>query len=300
MYLPHEIRNAQILIAVKTYPLPSNKYNELVCTAGFLPNGKWIRLYPIPFRALPYDEQYQKYHWITLSIIRNTKDFRPESYRSLIGSEDIQLGERLGTENNWEKRKEYALTEVFTSMNELIQRAKSEERKSLATLKPREIVDFIIEPTEREWKPQWRDHLLQFNLFDLNAQGEGKARQVLPKLPYKYFYRFLTEGDQRPRTIMIEDWELGALFWKMYYKYGRDEDHANRLVKQKFFDEFCNKKDLYFFVGTTQQYHLIARNPFVIIGVFYPLKLTSPSATKKSKAALHENGNISQLPLFDL
>ena len=61
MYLPHEIRDAQVLITVKTYPLPSSKYEELVCTAGFLPDGKWIRLYPIPFRALPYQDQYQKY-----------------------------------------------------------------------------------------------------------------------------------------------------------------------------------------------------------------------------------------------
>jgi len=83
----------------------------------------------------------------------------------------------LDTENNWEKRKEYALHEVFTSMNSLIQRAKSDERKSLATLKPREILDFIIEPDEREWKPQWREHLLQYNLFDRHEARGGETTQ---------------------------------------------------------------------------------------------------------------------------
>lgn len=299
MYLPHEIRDAQVLITVKTYPLPSSKYEELVCTAGFLPDGKWIRLYPIPFRALPYQDQYKKYHWVTLSIVRNTKDFRPESYRPLVGIDDIRVGERLGTENNWEMRKKYALREVFTSMNSLIQRAKSDERKSLATLKPREILDFTIESDEREWKPQWRDHLLQYNLFDRNPQGEGKVRKILPKLPYKYSYKFLTEGDRQPRKIMIEDWELGALFWKSYYQH-RDEDYANQQVKKKFFYEFCTKNDLYFFLGTTQQYHLRSPSPFIIIGIFYPLKFASPIDHQKSVKILSKSESIIQPPLFDL
>ncbi|MPM62092.1 hypothetical protein SDC9_108958 [bioreactor metagenome] len=42
----------KVLIAVKTYPTLSEKYDELVCTAGFLEDGSWIRLYPIPFRKL--------------------------------------------------------------------------------------------------------------------------------------------------------------------------------------------------------------------------------------------------------
>ena len=53
---------AQVLISVKTCPLPSNKYDELVYTAGFLPDGQWIRLYPIPFRKLSYEVQFNKYY----------------------------------------------------------------------------------------------------------------------------------------------------------------------------------------------------------------------------------------------
>ena len=45
------------------------------------------------------------------------------------------------------------------------------------------------------------------------------------------------------------------------------------MVKQKYLEEFA-EKDLYLFVGTTKQYHNIAPNPFVIIGVFYPPNLT--------------------------
>ena len=32
----------KVLITVKTYPAISKKYEELVCTAGFLEDGSWI------------------------------------------------------------------------------------------------------------------------------------------------------------------------------------------------------------------------------------------------------------------
>lgn len=59
MYLPDEIPSARVLITVKTYPNPSVKYDELVCNAGFIESGEWIRIYPIKFRQLPYDQQYK-------------------------------------------------------------------------------------------------------------------------------------------------------------------------------------------------------------------------------------------------
>lgn len=70
-----------ILIAVKTYPTLSETYDELVCTAGFLEDGSWIRVYPVPYRKLEYADQYEKWQWITIDVVKNTKDFRKESYR---------------------------------------------------------------------------------------------------------------------------------------------------------------------------------------------------------------------------
>ena len=71
---------------------------------------------------------------------------------------------------------------------------------------------------------------------------------------------------------MIEDWEIGALFWNCMTKTDGDEESANQLVKRKYFDQFVSEKDIYFFVGTTQRFHNVAPNPFVIVGVFYPKK----------------------------
>lgn len=270
MYLPDEIPGAKILITVKTYPQPSSKYDELVCTAGFL-DGKWIRLYPVPFRALPYKDQYSKYHWVTLDLVRNHSDFRIESYRPKHGIDGIQVGEQVDTKKDWLERKRYALQEVFTSMDKLIDLAHSEKR-SLGVLKPSQITKFVIEKQEREWKKEWRDQLLQYSLFDLDEKGEGKQRSVIRKLPFKYSYEFLSEGDNKTRTLMIEDWEIGALYWNCLKQCGGNETAANQLVKAKYFDDFCFQKDLYFFMGTTKIHHF-KPHPFIIVGVFYPPKL---------------------------
>jgi hypothetical protein len=276
-YLPNELPNAKVLITVKTYPLPSRSYTELVCTAGLLNGEKWIRMYPIPFRFLQ-DEQkkYPKYSWIELNLVRKTDDFRPESYSPKLGvDEPIKVVQQIGTDNDWAARRSYILKEVFTSMNELIALAKDpSQRKSLATLKPSRIVDFVIEEDEREWKKEWQDQLKQLNMFEMPTKSGNK--NLVKKLPYKFSYRFFSEGDKEPRKMMIEDWEIGALFWNCLYQQDGDEHAALELVREKYFEQFI-EKDLYLFVGTTKQYHNVAPNPFVIIGVFYPPKTSQLS-----------------------
>jgi hypothetical protein len=272
MTVAEEISNAQVLITVKTYPLPSSTYGELVCTAGLLAGEKWIRIYPIPFRFLQDEHRYPKYGWVELDLIKNTKDFRPESYRPRLGvDETIRVNNKLGTHNAWAARRSYALKEVFTSMGDVIALAKGPTKKSLATLKPKQIVDFVIEDDEREWKQDWLDKLKQMHLFEPVRSGEAQGK-VIRKLPYKFSYRFLSDGDKEPRQMMIEDWEIGALFWNCLARTDGDEVAAKRLVRKKYLEDFAANKDLHLFVGTTLRFHNVAPNPFVIIGVFYPPK----------------------------
>lgn len=271
MYLPHELPKSQVLITVKTYPSPSGKYGELVCTAGIMNDGKWIRIYPIPFRMLSDDHKYRKYSVIELDLIRNDSDFRLESYRPVKGpDENIKVIRWLDTASQWQARKDYVLREVFTSMDDLIKLAKGTSQKSLATLKPAELIDFVIEEDEREWKDKWLFQAKQGNIFEVNSKGDYEPRDLIKKLPYKYSYRFLSKGDIKPRVLQIQDWEIGSLFWNCLQQTEGDEAAANKLVKKKYFNEFITKKDLYLFLGTTRQFHNISPDPFIIIGVFYP------------------------------
>ncbi|MFO7915305.1 MAG: hypothetical protein R6U43_06400 [Candidatus Krumholzibacteriales bacterium] len=184
---------------MKAYPQPSERYEELVCTAGLLNGTCWIRIYPVPFRFLQDNSKFPKYSWIKLDLQKNTSDFRPESYRPELGvDEKIKIIDKIGTENNWALRKQYVLREVFHSMNDLIGHAKNPElNKSLAVVKPERIIDFKVAETQRDWKEKWRKLWKQTSIFDLDPFGNIKERELIPKLPYEYRYQFLTRWSAR-------------------------------------------------------------------------------------------------------
>lgn len=267
----------RVLIAVKTYPTLSSKYDELVCTAGFLEDGRWIRIYPIPFRKLEYDKQYSKYDWIDVDLEKNTSDFRLESHKPKSIETAFNIVDHLGTEDSWRLRKEIVLKNIHTNMTELIAQAKDTKKyTSLAVFKPKEILDFKIEKVDREWDKKKLDILKakaqQLNLF----QNSDNPFEVVQKLPYKFSYKF-TSDDGIERTMMIEDWEIGQLYWNCLKRHEDNEAKACEDVKKKYFDDFAKTKDLYLFLGTTREFHLIAPNPFVIIGTFHPKKVTQTS-----------------------
>jgi len=268
--LPDDIASAKVLLLVKTYPLPSSKYGELVCTAGLLDGTDWVRIYPIPLAVLTDDNAYPKYSWLVLDLTRNATDFRPESYRPRRGlDEPMTSSGRIGTGNCWAARRAIVLSDVHGSMADLIALAKGPSRRSLATLKPKEVTAFRVRSVDREWKEKWLAQSRQGRLFEIGAEGRQRHRPAVRKLPFEYYYEFTTEGDDGPREMKIEDWEIGALFWNCLDR-TRSEDEANDLVRRRYYDDFVTQKDLHFFVGTTKQYHNIAPNPFTIIGVFYP------------------------------
>lgn len=261
----------KVLICVKTYPTLSEKYDELVCTAGVREDGSWIRIYPVPFRKLNYDKQYSKWQWIELDLNRNTKDLRPESYRPNLDY-PISLLEKVNTSKNWAERRKLVLRDVKTNMAELIAEAKDPKRRtSLAILKPSRVIDFIWEPTEREWDKTKMEsvkaHQEQLDLFE--QEDVATIFKVVQKIPYKFSYVFETEDGIR-RTMMIEDWEVGMLYLNSLKAAEGDETIACRKVKERYFDDFVFNKDLYFFLGTTLEFHNISPNPFIIIGTFYP------------------------------
>ncbi len=257
----------KVLIAVKTYPTFSKSYDELVCTAGFREDGTFIRIYPIPYRKLDYDQRYKKYEWIALDLEKNTSDFRPESFKP-VDIDTITNLEFIDTDKGtWERRKEICLKNVYDDMSLLIEEAKDRNIcRSLAVFKPGKILEFIIEDDEKEWKKEEEIRIRrnQLDLFRRNTSFE-----IVKKLPYKFSYKFRDKND-RESKLMIADWEVGQLFWNCLEKHG-SEEKACADVKKQYYDVFA-EKDIYFFLGTTKAFHYPSKNPFMIIGVFYPKK----------------------------
>ena len=148
----------KVLITVTTYPQPSRSHDELVCTAGLLENGEWIRIYPVPLSFL-IDLKGQgqvnnvKYTWFELELKKRTDDFRPESHSlQYYDFRDLKLFEQIDTKGNWYRRKEYVLKKVYTNMARLIADSKPPTNISLATFKPTDILRLEWEEDSRDWK----------------------------------------------------------------------------------------------------------------------------------------------------
>jgi len=260
----------RVLITVKTYPTLSGKYIELVCNAGIREDGSWIRIYPVPYRLLEDKDKYKKWQWIELDLTKNEGDMRPESYRPTDIDSGIEITGEIDTKGNWGERKKWVLKNVYYNMENLIDDCYA-NGTSLATVKPQKIIDFVCKPCASEWDhkklEQAYSKAKQGNLFDENAVRQ--SFRIVKKLPYEFSYKFITE-DGKERTLMIEDWEIGTLYWNCYNKY-KDEEKAREKVKEKYFEEMAKKRDLYLFVGTTLTFQKKrALNPFIIIGTFYP------------------------------
>lgn len=264
----------KVLLAVTTYPLPSRSYDELVCTAGVLENGDWIRIYPVPLSFLldlkgSGKVNNVKYTWIELELNKRSDDFRPESFSPLhYDFRDLTIHNRIETEGNWQLRKDVCLKKVYTNLTQLIEDSKSPSNVSLASFKPTEITGFEIEEDDREWKDEWKEIRKQGDLF----ATEKTPEILIPKLPYKFYYRF-TDDSGKSSRLMIEDWEIGALYWNCLRSADGDEKIALEKVREQYGSNFIKNKDIYLFLGTTREWHMRrAKNPFVIIGVFYPKK----------------------------
>ena len=196
----------KVLIAVKTYPAISVKYDELVCTAGFLEDGTWIRIFPIQFRKKSFGEQYKKYDWIEIDLVKNTSDFRNESYRPVSYDTEIKILEHVDTKSNWLLRKEIVFkNKIYYDIDELIAEAKDRDTMtSLAVFKPTEIIDFTIEEVERDWDKKKLEKLKQERSSNLFAQEDEDLFEVVRKLPYKFSY-ILRDSKGKQSKMMIED-----------------------------------------------------------------------------------------------
>ena len=258
----------RVLITVKTYPTLSRKYGETVCTAGVREDGSWVRIYPVPFRRLDETEQYRKFDWLECDLSKSRSDPRPET-RHPVNMAELQPVGHMDTRDKWRERRRLLLqtATVHLRLQPLIAGAKA-NTLSLAVFRPTKITGFVWEEESRDWDPakvaEIRTQTHQGELF-----AEETWRQtfkLIPKLPYSFSYRF-EDATGQASEMQVLDWETGALFWNCLRSSGGTEAVALEKVRAKYLGEFT-KRNLHFFLGTTQQFHFVAPNPWVIIGVF--------------------------------
>lgn len=257
--MPDPEEKKEILIVVRTYPTPAKQGVEVSCTAGITRDGKWIRLYPVPYRFLEDDQRFHKYQWIEVSVRKATSDARPESYK--IAEESIKvLSNPLSTEREWSARKEF-VTPLLSHCLCCLKRERDRNGfPTLGVFKPKTIHRLIIDEDESEWSAEQLDALRQRDLFDKAQKAE------LEKVPHQFQYEFECDHeDCTSHKITCTDWEMGQAWRRWRNQYGSDWESKFR---QKFEDEMLNKSDTHFFVGTIHGHP----HTWIIIGLFYPPK----------------------------
>lgn len=248
-------KQINIFVTVKTYPTPSLKYKETVCTAGFTDSGEFIRLYPIPFRYISEYQQYKKYQWISAEVIKKADDPRPESFSPFKGSIE-PLGPPIDTKNNWRKRKDIVLRHPVRTTCFL--KSTQKDQCSLGIIKPKHIIDFVYKRGKTQWTGRAEEARRKMWL-------DGPLKE-LAKIPYKFYIQYTCQEHNCPRhKMMIEDWETCRLYLRLAEQH--EEKEALSKVKQKYMEEILSpKKDVHFYLGRTV-------GPFfewLIIGVFNP------------------------------
>jgi hypothetical protein len=276
-FIDNQEKVVSLLILVKTYPVISKTYQEVVCTAGVDECGNWHRIFPIPYRYLNNDEKFRKYDIIKIKIKKAelATDRRKESYK-ILDFNNIDIIKNLGTENNWQERKDFlSKLSIYENKQEILDKNKNNEL-SLCRFKPKKIIDFIYEEVKREYSQDKIEGLVnntkQEKLFEGQHPLTIKEIKEIKKLPYKFSYKFIDNNDVES-TLMIEDWEIGALYWNLSKNY-KDEKIICDKVKSKYL-KYANQEEyaLELFLGTTKEHdgsYKKSKNPFIIVGIFTP------------------------------
>ncbi|MEU8268272.1 hypothetical protein AB0B89_14010 [Sphaerisporangium sp. NPDC049002] len=251
----------RVLITVKAAPNPSETYGETVCVAALRldpDNPGWIRLYPINYRDMDNNRRFRKYDVVTLEAKPSPNDPLAESWRPLADSFVVE--KHL---HGWPKRMAYLDEYIEGSMCDLIAAVRRHpSARSLAAIRPAEILDLIIKP-----HPGWTaveqrkidQYVRQLGLFESAPRTALQA----PRFKAWYLYRCQSSGCKTHHQG-IYDWELVAL---QRHLNAYDNEATKRAIREKFWDMMCEpERDTIFYVGNQQAHP----QSFIVLGVVYP------------------------------
>lgn len=247
-------QSIDLLITVKAYPALGRRVGEAVCVAGVRTDTgvpEWVRLFPVPFRDLPYGVQFRKYDIVRLNV-RPSADTRPESLDPEIGT--LEVIDHLDAGGIWPDRR--AVLDVLPVTTTCDLNRQDPIDTTLAWIRPREVTDFVIEERDPDRDPTYARQLLT------QAQGRLFGDQ-LEVIPFTFRYEYTCEapacGGHRQSII---DWETSQM-WRTL----RDRPNWRDLMRQKWLTEVCAPdRDVRFFMGNQHQHP----RSFLILGVWWP------------------------------
>lgn len=252
---------------VKAYPALSRTYGEVSCIAGveMTPNGpSWIRLYPVPFRALQDAQQFSKYQPISVQVETHSGDRRPETRRP--NRDSIQpVGPPIPSDGAWAKRRRFIEPLMAGSMCEILKRQRR-NGTSLGVFRPKRVIDLVIlranvKEEKRLIAQAWA---AQPSLLDeLSPDEKTHQLQELELIPWTFKYRYeCDEPHCKTHQQSIIDWEIAE-----YYRRVRADNDWRSKIRERWLDILCAAdRDTAFFVGNQHQHP----TAFLVLGVWWP------------------------------
>jgi hypothetical protein len=252
---------AQVLITVKTAPVPSTSLGDTVCVAGIRlteDGPEWIRLYPIPFRYLENDLRFKKYQMITLPVKPSHKDLRAESYNP--DRNKIEAGVIL---KPWKARHSHVmpLAEDWTMCRLYRDTLNKRPAPSLAAIRPRAITSLKISRHPgwtREEQAKLESHMNQGTLF---GNESDKKVLIAPRFRGTYWY-YCMEKDCRGHKQGMLDWEFTEF---QRHHVGQSDEVTNAAIQRRFLTEMCApERGPILFVGNQSKRH----HTFSVLGIY--------------------------------
>ena len=219
-----------IAVVIKAAPELGRRHGETVCVAGIDANGKWHRLYPVPFRDLNYKQRFNRWDIVRFRWRRPSDDNRIESKRidplSLVKLRMLKRTEIP----------DFVARAVVKSLDQ-----EMAEKRSLALIRP-ELPRFgfrALSKSELHKSQRRRDEMLSQKDMFANTEISIKAP------PYQFYYEFYHAGRLRKHTCI--DWETEATFFKWRALYG-EKDALNKMIQKWGFD--IPQRGVVFAMGT--------------------------------------------------
>ncbi|MEO5625630.1 MAG: hypothetical protein ABIQ70_06465 [Dokdonella sp.] len=238
-------------ILVKAYPQPSRTYEETVCVAAISEDGReMLRLFPIRYRHLPKDRQFDRFDLVELDMELPRDDHRPESRH--VDEASIRI---VGRGKDVSDAAKVRLWKPFIAPTlKALHEENKTAKRSFGIVRPDPgSVKFFVKPTkdiDADGRAMNEAAYQQASLFD-----EPLAK--LPPSDYAFGYRFTSGG--HPHEHLIHDWEVQAAYIHYRRRYG---DDAIDQLKQMY-GERIPTHNLHFILGTMKAHP----QTFIIIGL---------------------------------
>lgn len=209
-----------------------------------------LRLYPIRYRHLPKDRQFDRFDLIEFDAERPRDDHRPES-RHVI-EDSIRIVSR-GNDLNDASKVHLWKPFVVPSLKALHEENKATGR-SFGIIKPDPgSMRFFFKSVKQTSK---QEQALSTSLFQQNVLF-GDPLKPLQKPRYSFGYRFTSDGHEH--NHLVHDWEVQAAYFAYCKRYG---DKALEMLQQEYGQNIPTRNP-HFIMGTMKAHP----STFIIIGI---------------------------------